>query len=317
MDAMSKDRVHNRADEPIHARVLLFVGKGGVGKSTSSSLFALKLARAGKRVLLNSIDPAHNLHDIYQTALGPKPKTIVPGLEVMETNLDQWVKKYLKDTERNFRSVYRYQESFNLHRYFRTLKYAPGLEEYAVLLALVDCLRRFADRDYVIFDTPPTALTLKFLALPDVSLLWLSELSQFRQLILDKQQIITRIRRENGKAGRERDPILGKIADMVDLYRGMSELLKNPGTTSTFLVLNPDELSLAESRLIWEEMSNLKMRIPYLILNKADGDGSFLKRLDGLFPGVRTLPLPASAGNPMTGIENLDSVELPLDVGEI
>ena len=167
----------------MNARVLFFVGKGGVGKSTNSSLFALKLARNGKRVLLNSIDPAHNLHDIFQVSLGSKPKQIVPGLEAMETDLDQWVKKYLKDTERDFRSVYKYQESFNLHKYFRTLKYSPGLEEYAVLLALVDTLRRFADRDYIVFDTPPTALTLKFLALPDVSLLWLSELSQFRQLI--------------------------------------------------------------------------------------------------------------------------------------
>jgi anion-transporting ArsA/GET3 family ATPase len=76
----------------MNARVLFFVGKGGVGKSTNSSLFALKLARGGKRVLLNSIDPAHNLHDIFKISLGPKPKQIVPGLEAMETDLDQWLR---------------------------------------------------------------------------------------------------------------------------------------------------------------------------------------------------------------------------------
>lgn len=300
----------------MNARVLFFVGKGGVGKSTNSSLFALKLARSGKQVLLNSIDPAHNLHDIFQVSLGPKPKQIIPGLEVMETDLDQWVKKYLKDTERDFRSVYKYQEAFNLHRYFKTLKYSPGLEEYAVLLALVDTLRRFADRDYIVFDTPPTALTLKFLALPDVSLLWLQELSQFRQLILDKEQIITRIKQGRKQGSRERDPILGKIADMVDLYRGMAELLKDPDTTRTFLVLNPDELSLAESQLIWREMSNLGMKIPYLILNKAKKDGGFVKRIEKQFPGPRLLVLPAMAGKELTGIEILDSVQLPLDIAE-
>jgi len=301
----------------VNAQVLLFVGKGGVGKSTNSSLFAQKLARAGKRVLLNSIDPAHNLHDIFQVPLGSKPKQVVPGLEVMETDLDQWVKKYLKDTERDFRSVYKYQEAFNLHRYFRTLKYSPGLEEYAVLLALVDTLRRFADRDYIVFDTPPTALTLKFLALPDVSLLWLQELSQFRQLILDKEQIITRIRQGRKQGSRERDPILGKIADLVDLYRGMSELLKDPATTRTFLVLNPDELSLAESQLIWKEMTNLGMKIPYLILNKAKNDGGFVKRIEKQFPGPRLLVLTAMAGKELTGIEILDSVQLPLDIAEL
>ena len=299
------------------ARVLFFVGKGGVGKSTNSSLFALKLARGGKRVLLNSIDPAHNLHDIFQTSLGSKPKQIIPGLETMETDLDQWVKKYLKDTERDFRSVYKYQEAFNLHKYFKTLKYSPGLEEYAVLLALADTLRRFADRDFIVFDTPPTALTLKFLALPDVSLLWLSELSQFRQLILNKEQIVTRIRQGRKDAAKERDPILAKIADMVDLYRGMSDLFKNVSVTRTFLVLNPDELSLAESQLIWKELANLGMKISCLIVNKAKRDGEFLKRIEGQFRDARLLVLPRMAGGELTGLKNLDSVELPMDIEEV
>ena len=300
----------------MNARVLFFVGKGGVGKSTNASLFALKLARIGKRVLLNSIDPAHNLHDIFHVPLGSKPKQIVPGLEAMETDLDQWVKKYLKDTQRDFRSVYKYQEAFNLHRYFKTLKYSPGLEEYAVMLAMLDTLRRFADRDYIVFDTPPTALTLKFLALPDVSLLWLQELSQFRQLVLDKEQIITRIKQGRKQEMKERDPILGKIADLVDLYRGLSELLKNPTNTRILLVLNPDELSLAESQLIWKELSNLGMEIPYLILNKAKAGGDFMKQNKKHFPDSRAVVLPALAEKELTGIETLDSVELPLDIAE-
>ncbi len=301
----------------MNARVLFFVGKGGVGKSTNSSLFALKLARGGKRVLLNSIDPAHNLHDIFKISLGPKPKQIVPGLEAMETDLDQWVKKYLKDTERDFRSVYKYQEAFNLHRYFKTLKYSPGLEEYAVLLALVDTLRRFADRDFIVFDTPPTALTLKFLALPDVSLLWLSEISQFRQLILNKEQIITRIRQGRKDATKERDPILTKIADMVDRNRGMSDLFKDSSVTRTFLVLNPDELSLAESQLIWKELANLGMKISYLIINKSKPEDAFLGRVEGQFRNARLLVLPRMAGGELTGLKNLDSVEFPMDIEEV
>lgn len=301
----------------VNARILFFIGKGGVGKSTNSSLFSLKIARSGGRVILNSIDPAHNLHDIFRVPLGSKPREIVPGLEAMETDLDQWVKKYLKDTERDFRKVYKYQEAFSLHRYFRTLKYSPGLEEYAVLLAMVDTLRRFADRDYIVFDTPPTALTLKFLALPDVSLLWMQELTQFRRLILEKEQIITRVKKGRGQERRERDPILGKIADLVDTYRGMSELLKNPDTTRTFLVLNPDELSLAESLLIGKELKNLGMKIPYLILNKAKTDGGYVKRIESHFPDSRLLLLPAMEGDELTGIDSLDSVRLPLDTGEI
>jgi arsenite-transporting ATPase len=320
----------------VSARILFFVGKGGVGKSTNSSLFALKLAGSGRRVLLNSIDPAHNLHDIFQVPLDSRPKKLADGLEVMETDLDEWVKRYLKETERDFRSVYKYQEAFNLHRYFRTLKYSPGLEEYAVLLALLDTLRRFNDRDYIVFDTPPTALTLKFLALPDVSLLWLRELSQFRELILKKKEIIARIRQGKSKAGKQLDPILRKIAELVDLYQGLAELLKDGSSTSTFLVLNPDELSLAESRLIWKELKRLGISIPYVILNKVapdaltiggeaaagkagagpDADG-FVRRIEKEFPGSRLLIVPLRVGDQLTGMECLGAVDLPLDVGEV
>jgi arsenite-transporting ATPase len=297
------------------ARILFFVGKGGVGKSTSSSLFSLKLARSGRRVLLNSIDPAHNLHDIYQTSLGCKEKQVIPGLEAMETDLDLWVKRYLKETEHDFRSVYKYQEAFSLQKYFRTLKYSPGLEEYAVLLALVDTLQRFSNRDYIVFDTPPTALTLKFLALPAVSLLWLNELSEFRRLILRKKEIITSIKR--GKKGeKERDPILSKIVEIVDRYRGLADLLKDPIATRIFLVLNPDELSLAESRLIWKELERLGISIPFVLLNKAESDDGFSARARDQFPGSKLLLLPKGKGE-LTGLERLDAVELPMDIEQI
>ena len=104
-------------------KVLFFVGKGGVGKSTNAALFALKLAQSGRDVLLNSIDPAHNLRDIFEAALGQKPTRIYPKLMVMETDLGTWQKRYLKKTEEEFKSVYKYQYAFNLHKYFKTLKY--------------------------------------------------------------------------------------------------------------------------------------------------------------------------------------------------
>ncbi len=299
------------------ARILLFVGKGGVGKSTCSSLVALKLARAGRRVLLNSIDPAHNLHDIFRVPLGARPRRIVPGLQAVETNLDHWVKRYLKETENDFRSVYKYQEAFNLHRYFRILKYSPGLEEYAVLLALVDTLRRFADRDYIIFDTPPTALTLRFLALPEVSLLWLKELSQFRELILAKKEIITRVKEGRREDARQRDPILAKIAGLLDLYRGLSELLKDGRQSRAFLVLNPDELSLAESRLIWKELTRLRISIPFVIVNKAEEGRVLPADPQREFSASRVVRLPRVEGAGLTGIERLDSLRLPIELEAI
>ena len=288
-------------------KVLFFVGKGGVGKSTNAALFALKLAQSGRDVLLNSIDPAHNLGDIFETALGQKPTRIYPKLMVMETDLRTWQKRYLKKTEEEFKSVYKYQDAFNLHKYFKILKYSPGLEEYAVLLALVDTIDRNKNRDVIIFDTPPTALTLKFLALPDVSLLWLNELSRFRQMILDKQKIINRIKRDREGAEVHSDLILTKLNNLERNYRNLTGILKNSTTTSVILVLNPDKLSHAESATIWKELRGLKMAVPYVILNKYEGQEQFIARVEKEFHGARVLTLEKSREE-ITGLKALESL---------
>ncbi|MBA7666166.1 hypothetical protein ES703_74243 [subsurface metagenome] len=297
-------------------KILFFVGKGGVGKSTNAALFALKLARSGKKVILNSIDPAHNLGDIFQVPLGRKPKELLSGLSVMETDLNQWVKRYLKETESDFKKVYKYQEVFNLHKYFKTLKYSPGLEEYAVLLSLVDTVQKNSSKDYIIFDTPPTALTLKFFALPSVSLLWLRELIKFRHIILDKKEIITRIKTAKRRAAVEKDHIMSKIESLIKTYEEFSALLKNIATTRVFVVLNPDKLSLAETCTICSELENLGIGVPLMILNKYGGEEEFFKELEGHYKKSRILKLDKQ-DEEITGIQALDSLSLPMALDEI
>ena len=294
-------------------KVIFFTGKGGVGKSTSSALFAYKLAKSGKRVILNSIDPAHNLHDIFDCKLNFSPKEIISGLSVMETNLDQWVKKYLRDTEKDFKEVYKYQEAFNLHKYFKTLKYSPGLEEYAVLLALEDTIKKYNNYDYVIFDTPPTALTLKFLALPSVSLLWLRELVKFRQMILNKKDIVTKIK--DGKKGTEleKDPVLKRIENLIITYQQLADRFEDSRNTKIVVVMNPDKLSLSESKDIYTRLNDLNMTIPYIILNKFKGDESICETLEKEFKGTEVLRFPQNETE-IVGLDCLGGLDLAFDL---
>ncbi len=297
-------------------KVIFFIGKGGVGKSTSSAIFAYNLAKAGNTVLLDSIDPAHNLHDIFSTKLGVVPKNVMDGLSVMETNLDQWVKKYLQETEKEFKEVYKYQEAFNLHKYFRTLKYSPGLEEYAVLLALQDTIEKYSDRDYIIFDTPPTALTLKFLALPSVSLLWLMELVKFRQMILDKKEIVTKIKEGKKGAEVERDPVLNRIEDLIRVYQKLADLFADSIDTKIILVMNPDKLSLSESRDITAQLMDLKMTVPYIILNKFEGDESICKTLENDFIGTEVIRFKKNDSE-IIGLDRIEEYSLSFDLNQL
>lgn len=296
-------------------KIIFFAGKGGVGKSTNSALFAYRTALSGKKVLLNSIDPAHNLHDIFEMKLTARPKELSAGFYVMETELSDWVKKYLKETEDTFKSVYKYQEAFNLHKYFKTLRYSPGLEEYAVLLAIKDTLIKAGDKDYVIFDTPPTALTMKFLALPQVNLLWLKELKKFREMILDKKEIISKIKSGHNQKETQTDQILNKIDNMINDNRELNEMLQDPGMCSVVLVKNPDTLSLSESEDIITELENLGIPLSRVIVNKCDEPTllennlkKYLKRSGFENTGIVYLP---PQQREVTGLAMLESIEIP------
>ena len=147
-----------------------FLGKGGVGKTTLSSSFALNLARKGKKVLIASLDPAHNLGDALECSLNGEPKTVEKNLDALEINLSFWVEKYLKESRDQLKSNYSYNLTLNLDSFFNILKYSPGTEEYAVLWAIEDIHCRLGPLyDVVVFDTPPTALSLRFLSLPAIS----------------------------------------------------------------------------------------------------------------------------------------------------
>ena len=160
-----------------------FIGKGGVGKSTVSALTAVKLSAAGRNTLLVSMDPAHNQRDIFQLDFSGQARQVMPGLTVKEVDLGYWMTTYLKNTETQLKKAYSYQSAFNIQNYFDVLKYSPGLEEYAMLLAFEDTLAGAAEQDDIVFDMPPTALTIRFFSLPFITLIWLKELLKLRQLL--------------------------------------------------------------------------------------------------------------------------------------
>ena len=87
--------------------IQFFIGKGGVGKSTTSAITAVHLARLSRDTLLVSMDPAHNQRDIFQQDFSEKPQRVANHLLVKEVNVDYWIEKYLKETEKTIKQTYR------------------------------------------------------------------------------------------------------------------------------------------------------------------------------------------------------------------
>ena len=248
-----------------------FVGKGGVGKSTVSALVSLTKSRKTNGVLLVSMDPAHNQSDIFQTDIGEKPREITPNLWVTQIDTDRWIKKYLRDTEESVSKKYNYQKAFSIKNYFKVLQFSPGIEEYALMQAFESILLNHQDKEAIIFDMPPTALTLRFFSLPHLTLTWINELTKLREKIYKKQEILSNIK--FGKKNIETDSILLKLKEMKKNYIQLNDLFGSEKTEIN-LVTKPDELSQSESIRIHEKLEDLSRSVQNVILNGCKNEES-------------------------------------------
>lgn len=282
-------------------RFFFFLGKGGTGKSTASALAACHLAARGRRVLLLSLDPAHNQADIFDRTISGRPREVAERLRVAEADQRRWIDRYLRSVRDGVRRAYSYQSAFNLDHWLDVLRDSPGIEEYGQVLAFQHYRKEERDIDVMVLDMPPTGLAMKFLRLPRLSLLWLSHLENLRREILTKKEIVHRIRL--GSRELETDRILGRLRQQVAFYEDLKTLFENPDATRIHLVFNQDRLSVRETGRICDELREIGMGgCLHPVLNKAAGDAFRLPA--GLFPRVPVPRLPLS-DRPLIGLPAL------------
>ncbi len=279
---------------------LFFIGKGGVGKSTTSAITAVHFSQSGLDTLLVSMDPAHNQQDIFDITFSEKPKRIAPHLQVKEVDTDYWTKKYLKAAEDQIKSTYTYQSAFNIQHYFKVLQYSPGLEEYALLLSFEHTIQTHQDNDVLVFDMAPTALTLRFFSFPFVTLIWLHELLKLRKTIYEKKEIISKIR--FGKKELECDRVLSKLETLIHNSEALRDLFLSD-SAKIHLVMNDDRLSFSEAVRIKQRLHDIGIQIHRVVINKAQhAEIPENIRREFSHQGIDTFPYSAT---PLAGLQGI------------
>lgn len=259
-------------------RTIFFIGKGGVGKTTSSAAVSLVLAKKGYKTLIVSIDPAHNLGDVFMVKLGDKPQKIIENLYAMELDMEKLIKSYLKHLEDNLKHMYRYLTVINLEKYFEVLSFSPGIEEYATLEAIREILQKGEEWDIIIFDTPPTGLTLRVLALPNIAMIWTNKLIEVRRKILDRRRAIENIQGErkfmiDGEEyklpSREKeDPVMRELLAYKEEIEFVKGVTTNEKRTSVVAVMNAEMLPLYETERAHESLKKFKIPFNLVVVNK-------------------------------------------------
>jgi len=281
-------------------QVLFFVGKGGVGKSTTSALTALALAQRGRQVHLVSLDPAHNQSDLFEKRFSEAPRRVAPGLRVSEIDATRWTSRYLRQTREALRKNYLYETAFGLQGHFKILQYSPGIEELSLLMAFEHTLDT-TDAEILVVDMAPTAVALRFFSMPFTTLAWVEELLKLRELICKKKEIIVRIR-DGCNGGHQGDRVSNRLAALLARYRRLGDLFVSEDVRVQ-LVVNPDRLSVAEGKRIAARLRDIGIHPAAVVVNKGR-DGSDPGAMAGEWPGMPMLRVPASPA-PLIGIDPL------------
>ncbi|KUK17788.1 ArsA family ATPase [Thermococcus sibiricus] len=312
-------------------RVLFFIGKGGVGKTTSSAAVSVALSKRGYKTLIVSIDPAHNLGDVFEVKLNDKPKQIAENLYAMELDMEKLIKAYLKHLEENLKHMYRYLTVINLEKYFEVLSFSPGIEEYATLEAIREILQEGDEWDIIIFDTPPTGLTLRVLALPEIALIWTERLIEIRKKILEKRRAIENIQGERKfviegeeyklPSGEEEDPVMKELNQYKSEIAFVRGVITNPKKTSVIAIMNPEMLPLYETERAYEALRKFKIPFNLVVVNKVieleeevpsirvkiEAQRKVLEEIGKKFKGVEIVTIPMFGEEPR-GLKWLEKV---------
>ncbi len=262
--------------------VRFFIGKGGVGKTTTAAAYALKMAMSGLKTYIISLDPAHNLGDVLNTELGDEPKKVCENLWAIEVDYEKMIKKHLKHLSDKIKDIYGYLKIFNLDKYVDVLRHSPGVEEQASLEKIMEIIKAYGEgkkADVIVFDTPPTGLTLRIMALPTISLIWIDKLMELRLAILERRKAITKITGEefeieiSGKKLRvpidvAEDPIYRELINLKSEYSWINNILTDPEKTVVTLVINPEILPILEAYRAYKFLTKMGIYIGYIILNK-------------------------------------------------
>ncbi|HVM21448.1 MAG TPA: ArsA family ATPase [Egibacteraceae bacterium] len=243
-------------------RVLLFTGKGGVGKTSVAAATALRAARAGHRTLVMSTDPAHSLADSFGVPLGPHPTPVAENLAAEQID----AQRRLED---NWREIRSYLVSLLSWGGVDTveaeeLSVIPGLEE---IFSLIDVREHVAAGAYdlLVVDCAPTAETLRLLSLPDA-------LGWYLERIFPVERKVARVVR----------PVLGRMTTMplpqdrlfgaVDaLYRNLEavrEILRDQTRTSVRLVVNAEKMVIAEARRTYTYLNLFGYHVDAVVINR-------------------------------------------------
>lgn len=255
-------------------RILLYTGKGGVGKTSVAAATALLCARRGYRTVVLSTDIAHSLADAYDVPLGPEPSEIAPNLWGQEPDVYYNIGRYWKTIQNYMADLFSWRGLDEVMA--EEMSVLPGMDELGNLLWIADHVES-GKYDVIVVDAAPTGETLRLLSLPEASRWWIERIAP--------------IGRRVSKIGRPmlermigvpmpRDEVFAAAERLLARLDKVHRLLADPEHSSVRLTLGLEKLSIAEAQRSFTYFHLFGYPSDVVVVNKVlpghlAGDGSF------------------------------------------
>lgn len=252
---MADDSIRDAAHA--ETRVHVFLGKGGVGKTTCAAAAALAASRLGRKVLLVSTDPAHSTSDIFERPIGPEPVPLSTNLWGLEIDAATESVRYVAEVKERVRQLFGHSILKEAYKQIDLAASMPGAEEVALFDRMGGLIRGEDTRfDLVIFDTAPTGHTLRLIRMPELMDAWIKALTQSRRAMLGIEGDVAT------------DPILTSLRDRFDRLQTMRARLMSGRTTAFVLVLIPERLPIEETARAAAQLDETGVKVGGVIVNR-------------------------------------------------
>jgi len=243
-------------------RVLLFTGKGGVGKTTVAAATAVGAARGGSRTLVMSTDPAHSLADSFDVEIGEHATPIAPNLWAEQINAQGRLETNWREIQDYFVQLMNWAGVETIQA--EELSVIPGLDE---IFSLIDVKTHVEGGrfDVLVVDCAPTAETLRLLSLPEVMNWYIERIFPVqRRVTRGVRPIVTRMTSL---------PIAGDrfFAAVERLHRNLDavhRILTDERSSTVRLVVNPEKMVIAEARRTYTYLGLFGYRVDGVIVNR-------------------------------------------------
>ncbi len=256
-------------------RIILFAGKGGVGKTTIASATGVSCSKRGKKTLVMSLDVAHSLSDSFD--IDRRLMDRHKGNPV-KVNKNLWIQEIdvQEEIEANWKDI---------HKYISTLFNATGLdeilaEEMAILpgmeevSALFYINRYFKEKkfDVILLDCAPTGESLRFISMPTALEWYMKKLFKLERNLA---RIVRPIANKVTSVPIPEDRYFQSIQILYDKLSGIEEIMKGYRTTSVRLITNPEKIVIKETQRSFMYFCLYGMHVDSIFVNRIMPDAGF------------------------------------------